>query len=186
MKHSIFPLLLSFALLFTACSKDEDNNPTPGGGSGTPGEIGDPVFTCTIDGDSFEAHPLLIAGTSSDNGGLFTRTAAGIAIENGDTTAVTITMTSFNADSFHAGALFDAANTAFGDWCFGSVSLDNGTSNEFTALSTEGDLSATVNITDYDETAETFSGTFSFEAEDPSAAVSKSITSGVFTDVSFD
>ena len=73
------------------------------------------------------------------------------------------------------------------NWCFGVVTVnDGGSSDEYEAFSTNGDLPASATITSYDAVNETFSGTFSFEAYDDVTDITKVVSNGVFTDVEFD
>jgi hypothetical protein len=174
-------LTISILLLFS-CEKDDDSG--SGGGGSTP-PAGDATFIAEVDGVDFESDPLLVAGTDGGSAGLSSLTASGTYIySNGDTLTVAITATSFDADAFQTGASFDAANTVLGNYAFGNVLLNNGLVDiETSSVDTD---QAELTITDYNETAGTFSGTFSFESDDGSGGNTYSVTAGEFTDVEFD
>jgi hypothetical protein len=185
MTRILFPLCLCFIFFFAACSKEDDSS--SGGAITNPPGTGDTAFSWNMDGTAFESNPLLVAGTSASSAGLTTRLASGTVISNGDTTTVAITMTAFDSSSFAVGATFDAFNNVLGNWCFGVVTVNSGgSSSEYEAFSTAGNLPASATITSYDEDNETFSGTFSFEAYDDVTDVTKVVSNGVFSNVEFD
>ncbi|NNK80531.1 MAG: hypothetical protein HKO93_03450 [Flavobacteriales bacterium] len=170
-------------MLQLGCEKDEDEE-SDNGGNNNPTEDTS-SFEAKIDGVDFESETILIAGTSAGSGGLNARLASGTRfMMNGDTMTVAITATSFNAAAFEEGADFDASNGLLGDYCFGNVLINNGLT-EIEADS-EDTGQAQMTITAYDEINGTFSGTFSFVAEDDDNNVSYTVTEGIFTNVEFD
>lgn len=184
MRLRLFPILLCTFFLLSACSKDDDDSSSSSGNNNPP-NTGNGSFVCVLDGVDFESDPLLVAGASGSTG-VFQRTAAGVYIASGDTTGITITVSSLSENTFIAGATFDAVNTVIGNFCFGSVNVNTNGNNGFEGSSTENNGPATCTLTAYDTITGKFSGTFSFEAYDDDLDSTAVVTNGVFMDVEFD
>ncbi|NNC82656.1 MAG: hypothetical protein HKN79_03695 [Flavobacteriales bacterium] len=185
MKFKSIILCVILASVVFSCEKEDDSNGNSTTNPPDTTSTGDPSFECMIDGVAFDSHILLIAGAGGSSAGVTTRTASGTVFRsNGDTITVAITATSFDADAFAVGTTFDASNTLLGDYCFGNVNVNNGAVD--IEASTEDTEMANVTITQYDESTETWSGTFSFTAEDDDIGVTYVVTEGEFSLVEFD